>query len=154
MAKAGTAAKAETVVEPDLDDMFGGEPTELPDDLDDLLNDVVEDDSEAWVPTERGEGIVGIVVAVGSVRSDFAPAGKDPMVPTVTLECKDPEDPTKTVKLRVIGYSKVLFDKITEADPQKGDRMAFRYFGEKPIRRGPYAGKTYKHYEVAIRKAG
>jgi hypothetical protein len=138
----------------DVDDLFATEGklsedqiTAGLDEMDDLLNEVEEDDSEAWVPTERGEGIQGVCIGRGEVRSDFAAKGEDPMVPTFTVQTKD------GTKLRVIGYSKVLKDKIHEHDPQKGDLVAVKYFGEKPIKKGPYAGKSYKHYEMIVRKA-
>lgn len=149
MAKSAPAAPDE------VDDLFEQEGKKLTegdiaaglDEMDDLLNEVEEDDSEAWVPTERGEGIQGVCIARGEVRSDFAAKGEDPMVPTFTLQTKAGD------KLRVIGYSKVLKDKIHEHDPQKGDLVAVKYFGEKPIKKGPYAGKSYKHYEMIVRKA-
>lgn len=118
------------------------------DDFDDLLDDVEEDDSEGWVPTEKGEGISGKVVKIGEVRSDFAKPGEDPMVPSVTIEIKD------GTKYRVIGYGSVLKREIQDANPQVGDRMAVKYFGEKPVRKGPYAGKPYKHFGIAIRRSG
>jgi hypothetical protein len=117
------------------------------DDFDDLLNDVEEDDSEGWVPTERGEGISGVVVKVGETRSDFANDGEDPMCPTVTIQVAD------GTKYRVIGYGAVLKREIQDADPKVGDRMAVKYFGEKPIKKGRFAGKPYKHFGVAVRRA-
>lgn len=118
---------------------------------DDLLDEVEEDDSEGWVPKEKNQGIAGVVVKVGETRSDFAKDGEDPMVPTVTLECKDPENPNKTIKWRVIGYGSVLKRELTDANPQVGDIMAVKYFGEKPIKTGKFAGKPYKHYGVVVR---
>ena len=147
-------AKAAPVTPDEVDDLFAEEGKVSPDDIaagledmGDLLDEVEEDDSEAWVPTERGEGIQGVCIARGEVRSDFAAKGEDPMVPTFTIQTKAGD------KLRVIGYSKVLKDKIHEHDPQKGDLVAVKYFGEKPIKKGPYAGKSYKHYEMIVRKA-
>lgn len=142
----------------DVDAMFGDNIKALKDSdfagLDDLLDEVEEDDSEGWVPTEKGEGLVGIVVKVGETRSDYARPGENPMVPNVTLECLDPSDPNKTVKWRIIGYGAVLQRELKDADPKPGDRMAIKYFGEKILKKGPYAGKTYKHYGVSMRRAG
>jgi hypothetical protein len=132
----------------DVDDMFDQDkaaPAE--DDFDDLLNQVEEDDSEGWVPSEVGEGISGTVVKVGETRSDFAKDGEDPMVPTVTIETKD------GTKYRVIGYGAVLKRELQDANPQVGDRLAVKYFGEKPIKKGRFQGKPYKHFGVAIRRA-
>jgi hypothetical protein len=115
-------------------------------DVDDLLDQVEEDDSEGWVPTERGEGISGTVVKISETRSDFANDGEDPMCPTVTIQTKD------GTKFRVIGYGAVLKREIQDADPHVGDLMAVKYFGEKPIKKGRFAGKPYKHFGVVVRR--
>lgn len=128
----------------EVDEMFS-ESSE--DDFDDLLDQVVEDDAEGWVPSEPGEGIAGIVVKVGETRSDFAAAGEDPMVPTVTIETKDGD------KFRVIGYGAVLRRELMDANPRVGDKIAVKYFGEKPIKKGRFAGKLYRHFGVAIRRS-
>jgi hypothetical protein len=141
------AASKNTLVPADEDLLasVGTAPSE--DDFDDLLDQVEEDDSEGWVPTEPGEGIQGKVVKVGETRSDFAQDGQDPMVPTVTIETKD------GTKYRVIGYGAVLKRELTDADPQVGDMLAVKYFGEKPIKKGRFAGKPYKHFGLAIKRA-
>lgn len=110
----------------------------------DLLDDVIEDDSEGWVPTEKGDGVQGVVIKRGETRSDFS----EEMAPTVTIETKG------GVKLRIIGYGTVLKREILDANPEIGDIFACKYFGEKAIRTGKYAGKKYKHYGVAVRKGG
>lgn len=138
----------EPSVQDDVDAMFGGQAEGSEDDfadVDDLLNEVEEDDSEGWVPTERGEGIAGIVVKVGQTRSDFAKDGEDPMCPTVTIETRD------GTKWRVIGYGAVLKRELEDKNPQVGDMMAVKYFGEKPIRKGRFAGRPYKHFGVVVR---
>lgn len=136
----------------DVDEMFGADaPGTSEDDfadVDDLLNTVEEDDSEGWVPSEKGEGIAGIVTKVGETRSDFANEGEDPMCPTVTIQTKD------GTKWRIIGYGAVLKRELKDADPRVGDKIGVKYFGEKPIRKGRFAGKPYKHYGVAVRRAG
>jgi hypothetical protein len=140
----------------EVDEMFaevGVTPDGELDDLDDLLDDVEEDDSEGWVPSEKGEGISGIVVKIGETRSDFAQNEEDAMCPTVTLKCKDPDNDGEFIKYRVIGYGAVLKREIQDANPQVGDRMAVKYFGEKPIRNGRYKGKMYKHFGVVVRPA-
>lgn len=114
--------------------------------FDDLLDSVEEDDSEGWVPTEVGEGIAGVVVKVGVTRSDFAADGEDPNVPTVTIQVGD------GTKYRVIGYGAVLKREMQDKDPQVGDKMAVKYFGEKPIKKGRFAGKPYKHFGVVVVK--
>lgn len=125
----------------DLLDEMDGAAGEFDDDLD-LLDEVEEDDSEGWVPEKAGEGIQGVVVKVGETRSDFS----DEMCPTVTIETKD------GTKYRVIGYGSVLKRELQDADPKPGDLMAVKYFGEKPIKKGKYAGRPYKHFGVALRR--
>jgi len=117
-------------------------------DAEDLLNQVEEDDSEGWVPKEKGEGIAGRVIRVGETKSDFANDNEDPMVPTVTVETKD------GTKWRVIGYGAVLKRELKDADPQVGDLIAVKYFGEKLLRSGKFQGRPYRHFGVVVRKVG
>jgi hypothetical protein len=149
---AASKSKGTVEVQDDVDAMFqdAGESAEGLDDLadvDDLLDEVEEDDSEGWVPSEPGEGIAGRVIKVGQTRSDFAKDGEDPMCPTVTIETKD------GAKYRVIGYGAVLRRELMDKDPQVGDLMAVKYFGEKLIRKGRFQGKPYKHFGVVVRRA-
>ena len=136
-------------VQDDVDEMFGTDASGSDDfaDVDDLLNEVEEDDSEGWVPTEKGEGIAGKLIKVGETRSDFANDGENPMVPTWTIETKTGD------KFRVIGYGAVLKREMQDADAHVGDFVAVKYFGEKPIKKGRFAGKPYKHFGVAVRRA-
>lgn len=108
----------------------------------DLLDSVIEDDSEGWVPEKVGDGIQGVVVKVGETKSDFS----DELAPTVTVETPD------GTKYRIIGYGSVLRREIVDADPQPGDIFACKYFGEKKIKNGKWAGKLYKHFGVAVRR--
>jgi hypothetical protein len=147
---ASTKSKTEPTAPADeaaeLDDMlgdFGGEDI----DVDDLLDEVEEDDSEGWVPKEKGEGIAGKVIKVGQTRSDFAKDGEDPMVPTITILTKDGS------KFRIIGYGAVLRRELLDKDPHEGDLCAVKYFGEKLIRKGKFQGKPYKHFGVVVRRA-
>jgi hypothetical protein len=146
----GTTSKAKTTQD-DVDELFGADtPGASEDDFadaEDLLNTVEEDDSEGWVPTEKGEGIAGKVIKIGETRSDFATKGEDPMVPTVTILTRGGD------KFRIIGYGSVLKRELADADARVGDTLAVKYWGEKPIRKGPFAGKNYKHFSVAIRRA-
>ena len=146
------ASKAAAGVKDDVDEMFGAPAPGVSEDdfadVDDLLNEVEEDDSEGWVPTEKGEGIAGVVVKVGETRSDFANDGEDPMVPTVTIQTKSGD------KFRVIGYGAVLKRELKDADPRVGDMIGVKYFGEKPIKKGRFAGKPYKHFGVVVRRKG
>lgn len=144
-----TSKSTSTSVQDDVDEMFGTEAKGSDDfaDVDDLLDEVEEDDSEGWVPTEKGEGIAGKLIKVGETRSDFANDGENPMVPTWTIETKGGD------KFRVIGYGAVLKREMQDADAHVGDFVAVKYFGEKPIKKGRFAGKPYKHFGVAVRRA-
>lgn len=136
----------------EVDEMFGKPAVGTSEDdfegLDDLLDEVEEDDSEGWVPKEKGEGIAGVVIKVGETRSDFANDNEDPMCPTVTLQTAD------GTKWRVIGYGSVLKRELKDADPKVGDRMGVKYFGEKPIKSGKFQGRPYKHFGVVVRRKG
>lgn len=151
-ASKATATATKSTGKDEVDEMFGAPAPGLNEDdfadVDDLLDEVEEDDSEGWVPSEKGEGIAGIVIKIGETRSDFANEGDDPMCPTVTLQTKD------GTKWRVIGYGAVLKRELKDADPRVGDRMAVKYFGEKPIKNGRFAGKPYKHFGVVVKRAG
>lgn len=116
------------------------------DEADDLLDTVQEDDAEGWVPSEKGESLSGIVVKVGETRSDFARDGEDPMCPTVTVQTREGD------KFRVIGFGAVLKREILDADPHVGDLFAVKFWGEKLIKKGKYAGKPYKHFSVAVKR--
>jgi hypothetical protein len=152
MAASKSAAPVKDNGQDEVDEMFGAEPREINEDdfadVDDLLDKVEEDDSEGWVPTEKGEGIAGIVVKISETRSDFANEGEDPMCPTVTIQTKD------GTKWRVIGYGAVLKRELKDADPRVGDKIAVKYWGEKPIKNGRFAGKPYKHFGVIVKRAG
>ena len=54
---------------------------------------------------------------------------------------------------RIIGFATVLRREIREADPKPGDTLAVKFFGEKTLTKGAYAGRPYKHFKVAVRKA-
>lgn len=142
---AASTTKSKTQDEADAmfaDQVEGGVSEE---DFDDLLNEVEEDDSEGWVPTEKGEGIAGILLKIGETRSDFANDGENPMCPTWTIQTSD------GTKYRVIGYGAVLKREMQDSPAQVGWRVAVKYFGEKPIKKGRFAGKPYKHFGIAAR---
>lgn len=115
------------------------------DDFDDLLDSVEEDDSEGWVPTEKGEGIAGVLLKIGETRSDFADKDEDAMCPVWTIQTGD------GTKYRVIGYGAVLKREMNDSPAQVGWRVAVKYFGEKPIKKGRFQGKPYKHFGIAAR---
>lgn len=141
-------AKTSKAVQDEADEMFGEDEAAADvseDDFDDLLDEVVEDDSEGWVPAEKGDSIAGTVVKVGTTNSDFAKPGEDPRVPTVTIQNADG-------KFRVIGYGSVLRREMLDHNPRIGDKFAVKFFGERPLRKGKFAGKPYRHFGVAVRR--
>jgi hypothetical protein len=110
----------------------------------DLLDEIEDDDAEGWVPEEPGEGIQGVVIKRGTTRSDY---DDDKVVPTVTIKAKD------GTKWRIIGYGSVLAREILDQDPQPGDLLAVKYFGEKLVKKGKFAGRPYKHFGLMVRKS-
>lgn len=108
----------------------------------DLLDKMEEDDSEGWVPEERGDGVQGVVIKTGQTSSDYS----DEPVPTVTIEAKDGN------KYRIIGYSSVLGREIKDNDPHPGDLFAVKYWGQKKAKKGKGAGNPYHHYSVLVKR--
>lgn len=145
-AKKAAAKAAKAADEPDL---LSGLKDDGPavsaaddDEVFDLLDGLSEDEGTPWIPDDEDdpspEGIQGRVTYVGEVASDYGPE----MCPLITLEAAD-----GTV-WSVRGYSTVLRNQISKADPKVGDLMACRFFGVKQ-------GKTreYKNYKVAVKRA-
>ena len=46
----------------------------------------------------------------------------------------------------------MLRREIVDADPHPGDLFAAKYFGEKMIKKGKWAGKKYRHFGIAVRR--
>lgn len=142
MADAKSTATKVKGNEAELEGMFATDES----DDDDLLNGIEDDESEAWMPTEKGEGIVGKVVGIGQAKSDFALPGQDPMVPVIKVEVKDGDD---IRVMRVTGYAFLLRKGIEEANPALGDTMAFKFLGKGQTKKGQPINK----YGVAIKRA-
>ena len=136
----GTKVKSD---EAELEGMFATDD----DGDDDLLNGIEDDESEAWMPTEKNEGIVGKVVGIGQAKSDYALPNQDPMVPVIKVEVKDPDGETRV--MRVTGYAFLLRKGIEEANPNLGDTMAFKFLGKGTTKKGQPINK----YGVAIKRA-
>lgn len=153
MAASKTAAAPAASVLDEADALFADDQDAVSEDsfaeAEDLLDEVQEDDAEAWNPTERGEMISGVILKVGETRSDFAAPGTDPMVPTVTVQNREG-------KFRIIGFASVLRRELEalrdSGKLEPGNIFAAKYWGEKPIKKGPFAGKNYRHYTVAAQK--
>jgi hypothetical protein len=122
-----------------------GPAVSAPDDEEvyDLLDGLSEDEGTPWIPDDdedpSPEGIQGRVKFVGEVSSDYGPE----TCPLIELEAAD-----GTI-WSIRGYSTVLRNQITKADPKVGDFMAVRYFGMK-VGKG---GREYKNYKVAVKRA-
>jgi hypothetical protein len=138
-----TTGKITGGTEAELEGMFATEDNGD----DDLLNGIEDDESEAWMPTEKNEGIVGKVVGIGQAKSDYALPGQDPMVPVIKVEVKDPDGETRV--MRVTGYAFLLRKGIEEAAPNLGDTMAFKFLGKGQTKKGQPINK----YGVAIKRA-
>jgi hypothetical protein len=110
----------------------------------DLLGTMTDAGAPAWVPEDAGEGVQGIVTAVEEQPDEFKPGET---VPVVTLQLADGES------VRVIGFSSVLRREILNHNPERGDTMAVKYFGERELTKGPYKGRPYKLFKVAVAKA-
>lgn len=108
----------------------------------DLLDGLSEDNGTPWVPDDEDDpspdGIQGLVTFRGEISSDYGPEA----IPLVEL---DGDDGT-TWSIR--GYSTALRNQINKADPQPGNRAAFKYFGVKKSKNG----REYKNYKVVCRK--
>jgi hypothetical protein len=103
----------------------------------DLLAGIDADgDAKAWRP-EPGQGIQGVVVKLGSTKSDYTP---DP-IPVVTVRTDEGE------LFRVTGYQTVLRREIEDAAPRVGGRFAAKYFGLKDAQKA--GAKPYHHYKAA-----
>lgn len=144
-------AKTSGATTDEIDQMFDEQAGQVADtdefvDMDDLLDEVEEDDAEAWVPKEKGEGIVGKLVKIDQTRSDFANDGEDPFVPTWTLE-------NPSGKFRIIGYASMLKREMIDKNPAVGDVVAVKYFGEKPLKTGKFQGRPFKYFGVAVRRS-
>lgn len=145
-AKKAAKAAAPKADEPDLlsglkDD--GPAPVADDDTVYDLLDGLSEDEGTPWIPDDEDdpspEGIQGRVKFVGEINSDYGPE----MCPIIELEAAD-----GTV-WSIRGYSTVLRNQITKADPKVGDFMAVRYFGMKTGRNS----REYKNFKVAVKRA-
>lgn len=147
-AKKAAAAKRPVDDEPDLlsdlkDDGPPAASTGDDDEVFDLLDGLSEDEGTPWIPDDDDdpspEGIQGRVKFVGEVSSDYGPE----TCPLIELD-----DGNGTV-WSIRGYSTVLRNQITKADPRVGDIMAVRYFGVKTGK----GGKDYKNFKVAVKHA-
>lgn len=128
----------------EADDLLDALDNDMDDDVADLLDTLDDAGAPAWVPDEAGEGVQGTVTSVSDQDDEYNPGEK---VPVVTIELKDGE------KVRVIGFASVLRREIVDADPQPGDTFAVKYFGEKELTKGKFAGRPYKLYKAAVRRA-
>lgn len=116
---------------------------EDPEEVADMLDGLNEDAGTPWIPDDEDdpspEGIQGVVTYIGTVSSDYGPEE----CPLIELEAAD-----GTV-WSIRGYSTVLRNQITKANPAVGDTLAVKYFGVKPNK----AGTEYKNFKVAVRRA-
>lgn len=106
----------------------------------DLLDGIDGSSAPAWRPEEEGEGVVGTVLQVSSVQSDFSDAqGNKPMCPVVTVRTRDGN------QHRIVGYQAVLRRELDEKNPQVGQVLAVKYLGRKSTQDGK---RSYANYGV------
>jgi hypothetical protein len=139
------------VEEPDLlaemEDETAAESNDDDEDFD-LLDDLTEDNGTAWYPWDQDDqpdGIQGIVKYRSTIPQDlqYVPKGQEPeQLPY--LEIQDKDDPDMLWAVR--GYATVLRSQIERGEPEVGDFIAIKYFGERE-------GKVndYKNFKVVVR---
>lgn len=110
-----------------------------------LLESVDASAAEAWRPTEDGEGVVGEVVGVSQIQSEFSDnEGNRPWCPVITIRQHN------GTQWRIVGFQSVLRGELSSADPKIGDTLAVKYFGKKSTKDGK---RGYANYGVKIRRA-
>lgn len=114
------------------------------DEVEDLLGGMNDEGSPAWVPEDAGEGIQGTLRAVSDQADQYGT--DEDRVPVWTIELQGGD------KVRVLGFGSVLRREMNESGAEPGDTVAVKYYGEKTILKGKWAGKNYKHFGVAVRK--
>jgi len=110
----------------------------------DLLGTMTDAGAPAWVPEDEGEGIQGTLTAKETQPDEFKPGDE---VPVWTVRLADGD------AVRVIGFSSVLRREMDNSQANIGDTVAVKYFGERELTKGPYKGRPYKLFKVAVAKA-
>lgn len=113
--------------------------------LDAARNKTGSSDATAWKPTEKGQGVEGIVTEISYRPSDFQ---ADVNIPFITLLLDDGS------KARVAGFHSVLRREIESEDPKIGDRMACVYNGTDTIKNGPFKGRPVHVYRCVVEHKG
>lgn len=143
-AVAKTAAARKPKVEETAPDLLAGmeEADPVSEEELDLLDGLTESNGTSWMPWEEDDqpiGVQGIVKFLGTIGSDYG----DEDVPL--MEVQDAKDADLLWSIR--GYSTVLRNQITKADPQVGDFFAVKYLGEITGKKG----KPYHNFKAAVR---
>lgn len=140
---AATTKKAVAPVEeeePDLLADIGGGAVAVDDEELDLLDEITEDQGDAWMPAdddEMPEGIQGKVINVSTVETDQKYGGGS--VPLLEIQEKDGHI------WSVRGYHTVLRNQIEKNNPQVGDTIAIKYLGTKENKKGD---NSYENYGI------
>lgn len=95
-------------------------------------------DYENWIPEKAGDTIEGVVRVLDYQESDFQ-AGV--MIPFISL------DTTKGLMV-VRGYHTVLRKELERSKVQVGWSLAIRYDGQRPLKKGKFAGRPVHVYTV------
>lgn len=129
------------VVEDEEVDLLSGLGDPVAEDEDEefnLLDEITEDNGEAWKPADDEdipEGIQGKVISVSSVETDQKYGGGT--VPLLEIQ----EKSGRIWSVR--GYHTVLRNQIEKNNPQVGDIVAIKYLGEKDNKKGDNSYQNY-----------
>jgi hypothetical protein len=106
---------------------------------DGLLAELEKDFPAAWIPTEAGDTVVGVMTRVGEGVTQFGPA---PVV-----EVKQADGAEVTVWL----FSQMIRSEFARLKPVPGERIAVRYLGDQTVKnKKPGRGETYKKFRLAV----
>lgn len=92
-------------------------------------------DPEPWIPEEAGDSIFGEIESIVTRDGDY---GEYPMVTLLTSD-----DDAFNVAI----WGTVLQNKFGELSPAVGDKIGFKYLGEKATKSG---SATYKDWRVVL----
>lgn len=103
---------------------------------DDLMSIMdAREESNPWIAEKPGDSVIGTVVSIDSVSSDYQPGLQ---IPRITLETDDGK------YVSVTAYHTTLRTAIEEANPQVGYRFAAKFFGEGQNKKG----QSFKKYRA------
>jgi hypothetical protein len=97
-----------------------------------------------WRPENPGDEINGVIVAKGTLTSEFAINGS---VPYWDLWLGGQKE-----RIRVTGWGMLLRREMADRKADVGDTVSVRFDGMSTVRRGKYAGREYRAFTVKVRR--